>query len=206
MRKSAPPDVARRQAMGMHAAPHLVFEQTAGDEHVRLQRCRRTALFDQQVGEGHRTVEVDHRSSRDRSSSARSCSRDITSGGAGGGSPGGSDAGVTSPWRTASARTASTNPTASTCLRGGQLRHNAIPIRDQHCLARRRKPDVLAEPVIEGLDPDRAHGIGVATRGYFAKRWNWRQNPIPRELNRCSAPKTRPERTGRPEPPLEVVR
>jgi hypothetical protein len=47
-----------------------------------------------------------------------------------------------------------------------KLSHHAVAVRDQHGLACRREPDVLAELVLEEFDADRSHESMVATGSY----------------------------------------
>src|SRR6266545_487194 len=86
--------------------PHLVFEQTAGYQRLLPQRLGRYAVLGQQLGERHRAVEVDHRSSRSCCSSRIRSSNGPT-GLRGGGGPPASVGGVSHPSRTASASSAS---------------------------------------------------------------------------------------------------
>ena len=87
-------------------APYFVFEQAAGNQGLRPQFVRRRPVFGKQLGQSDGAVEVDHRSSRSRSSSRISWSKLMT-GLRAGGSLSGRAGGVIQPWRTASANKAS---------------------------------------------------------------------------------------------------
>ena len=94
-----PPGVQRR--------PHLVFQQSAGNQRPPPQRVRRLPILGQQMSERHGRVEIDQRSRRFSSSSVRtSCSR-ATGAGFGGRPEPPSAGGVSTPDLTASASSAS---------------------------------------------------------------------------------------------------
>src|SRR5437016_14484780 len=90
----------------MNPIPQLVFEQTAGDQLLLPQGRGWRAILRQQVGQGDRRIEIDHRSSRSCRSSSINV-RKAATGLRGGMVPPPSAGGVTQPRRTASASLAS---------------------------------------------------------------------------------------------------
>src|SRR5438445_9386002 len=98
--------VCWQELAGMDAGPHFVFEQPAGDELALPERLRRRTVLRQQVGQRHRAIDLDHRSSRSWSSSLIR-SRNFMTGLRGGAPAPTRVGGVTQPRRTASASMAS---------------------------------------------------------------------------------------------------
>ena len=91
-----------RVSARMQAVPDLVFEQSARNKRLLLEEIRRCAVLRQQMRQGDRAIEIDHRSSRSCRSSASSVSR-RTTGWRGGGPLPGIAGGRNQPRRTASA-------------------------------------------------------------------------------------------------------
>ena len=109
----SPYESPRLLAMGIYklertqADPHLIFEQSAGDESLTPKGDRRATVFGEKMGECNRCIHVDHRSLRSSSSSARR-SRSGATGFDGGGTPSADETGgVNQPLRTDSASIAS---------------------------------------------------------------------------------------------------
>src|SRR5437867_586405 len=118
------------QAARMQPCPQLVFEQAARDERLLPELRRGPPVLGQELSQGHRRVEIDHRTSR----SARSSATSAASGAAAmlcGGPSAPPNGGVTQPRRTASART----PSASAGLRPARGGTNSATTRSRSVIS-----------------------------------------------------------------------
>ena len=102
------------------ADPHLIFEQSAGDEGLTPKGDRRATVFGEKMGECNRCIDVDHRSPRSSSSSARRSRSGATGFDGGGGSSADETGSVNQPLRTDSASIASARKGLS-ASRGGPI-------------------------------------------------------------------------------------
>ena len=148
--------VCRPESSPVDTRPGLVGEQPAGNEPFFPDTPRRRSILGQELGQQHRRVDVDQRSSRSSSRSRRSSSQVMT------GRPAGSSR-VTHRRRG--------QPSLAHRLRergimellratlawSYELGNHLIAIHHQHRLTRGRQPHVLAQPVLELFDAHGAH-------------------------------------------------
>src|ERR1051326_8390313 len=98
--------VRSRKSARVDAVPDLVYKQPTGNQNLTPDRLRRRAILGQEMRQGDRRIQIDHRSSRSCCNSRISSPNGMT-GFRGGGAVSTSVGGVSHPSRTAWARSAS---------------------------------------------------------------------------------------------------
>ena len=123
----------------VNPGPDFILKEAAGNQILLPKPVGWRPVFGKQLSEGNRSIEIDHRSLRSRSSSRRNSRKDMT-GLRGGGPDGGRAGGVIQPWRTASASKASAK-TGVRFFSGGTIsattRSRSVTKTVSPCAARR---------------------------------------------------------------------